>query len=84
MATERTWDPDTHGVVAHMSAGGFGPYHRMTCIDAPAKGDLGVRDIIHAPWRYLGAHWHPCPRCRPPAEEAGAAGVAGAPPGIAA
>lgn len=71
MTNTRNWDPETTGVVAHMSAGGFGLYHRQTCIEAPEKGDAGVRDIIHAPWKYLSAHWAPCPRCRPP-HEAGA------------
>ena len=29
-------------------------------------GDPGVRDVVHGPWRYLAAHWEPCPRCAPP------------------
>jgi hypothetical protein len=76
MTMDKNWDPDTHGVVAHMSAGGFGSYHRMACVDAPAKGEDGVRDIIHAPWRYLGSHWEPCPRCRPPRDETGSSQIA--------
>ncbi|MEW6582209.1 MAG: hypothetical protein AB1416_05560 [Actinomycetota bacterium] len=76
MTIERHWDPASHGVVAHMSAGGFGRYHRIGCADAPARGDGGVRDIIHAPWRYLAAHWAPCPRCRPPRDDAGRAPLA--------
>lgn len=74
MTITRNWDPETTGVVAHMSAGGFGHYHRQGCIEAPEKGDPGVRDIIHAPWRYLAVHWAPCPRCRPPHAMDGDAG----------
>jgi hypothetical protein len=65
--------PDRHlttaetGCVAHMSAGGWGHYHRESCPQAPRRGDLGVRDVVHGPWRYLSAHWTPCPVCRPPA-----------------
>ncbi len=55
------------GCVAHMSAGGWGHYHRESCPRAPRRGDLGVRDVVHGPWRYLSAHWAPCPVCRPPA-----------------
>lgn len=55
------------GVVAHLSAGGWGRYHRQDCPRAPRRGDDGVRDVIHGPWRYLAAHWRPCPVCRPPA-----------------
>lgn len=60
---------ETHevGVVARLSSGGWSPYHRHGCADAPHRGDAGVRDVIHGPWRYLAAHWQPCPRCRPPA-----------------
>ena len=58
------------GAVAHLSAGGWGHYHRSDCPDAPRRGDAGVRDVVHGPWRYLAAHWRPCPRCRPPAPEA--------------
>ncbi len=54
------------GCVAHMSVGGWGRYHREDCPDAPHRGDLGVRDVVHGPWRYLAAHWQPCPRCAPP------------------
>jgi hypothetical protein len=60
-------DPALEGVVGHHSAGGFGHYHRLDCPDAPERGDRGVRGLIHGPWRYLASHWHPCPRCRPPA-----------------
>ena len=58
----------TEGVVAHFSRGGFGAYHRLDCPDAPHRGDPGVRDTIHGPWRYLSAHWAPCPVCRPPVD----------------
>ena len=61
---------DETGAVAHLSAGGWGHYHRSDCPDAPHRGDAGVRDVVHGPWRYLAAHWRPCPRCRPPAPEA--------------
>ncbi len=55
------------GVVARRSSGGWGPYHRPECAQAPHRGDPDVRDVIHGPWRYLSAHWAPCPVCRPPA-----------------
>ena len=58
------------GAVAHLSAGGWGHYHRRDCPDAPHRGDEGVRDVVHGPWRYLAAHFRPCPRCRPPEAEA--------------
>jgi hypothetical protein len=58
------------GAVAHLSAGGWGHYHRRSCPDAPLRGEPGVRDVVHGPWRYLAAHWRPCPRCRPPVPEA--------------
>jgi hypothetical protein len=58
------------GAVAHLSAGGWGYYHRADCPDAPHRGDAGVRDVVHGPWRYLAAHFRPCPRCRPPEAEA--------------
>jgi hypothetical protein len=70
MTNDRQWDPETHGVVGHYSEGGFGHYHRQTCIDAPHRGEPGVRDTIHAPWKYLAAHWRPCPCCRPPRDAA--------------
>jgi hypothetical protein len=54
------------GSVARMSAGGWGRYHRDDCPEAPHRGDPGVRDVVHGPWRYLAAHWQPCPRCAPP------------------
>ena len=54
------------GCVAHMSEGGWGHYHREDCALAPHRGELGVRDMVHGPWRYLSAHWEPCPVCRPP------------------
>jgi hypothetical protein len=38
----------------------------MTCSDAPRRGDIGVRDVIHGPWRYLSSHWTPCSLCLPP------------------
>jgi hypothetical protein len=57
------------GSVAHLSAGGWGHYHRRDCDEAPRRGDAGVRDVVHGPWRYLAAHWRPCPLCRPPAAE---------------
>jgi len=56
----------TEGVVAHYSKGGFGPYHRLDCPEAPHRGDPGVRDTIHGPWRYLASHWAPCLVCSPP------------------
>jgi hypothetical protein len=58
---------DETGAVAHLSAGGWGRYHRRDCPDAPRRGDAGIRDVVRGPWRYLAAHWAPCPRCRPPA-----------------
>lgn len=61
-------DPQLCGVVARQTSGGFGPYHRLTCPSAPRRGETGVRDLIHGPWRYLAAHWQACPACRPPAE----------------
>jgi hypothetical protein len=54
------------GCVAHLSAGGWGRYHRMDCAEAPRRGDVGVRDVIHGPWRYLSSHWAPCSLCLPP------------------
>jgi len=54
------------GCVAHLSAGGWGDYHRLGCSEAPHRGDIGVRDVIHGPWRYLSAHWTPCSLCLPP------------------
>lgn len=54
------------GRVARMSEGGWGRYHRDDCTEAPHRGDPGVRDVVHGPWRYLAAHWQPCPRCAPP------------------
>ena len=63
----RVRDADAEGVVAHRSVGGFGHYHRLGCPDAPHRGEPGVRTLIHGPWRYLSAHWQPCPRCAPPA-----------------
>jgi len=58
----------TEGVVGHFSTGGFGPYHRLDCPDAPHRGDPGVRDTIHGPWRYLSSHWAPCALCSPPSD----------------
>lgn len=58
--------PDQSGVVARHSSGGWGQYHRQECPEAPHRGEPGVRDVIHGPWRYLAAHWTPCPACRPP------------------
>jgi hypothetical protein len=43
------------GSVAHLSAGGWGRYHRDDCPDAPHRGDAGVRDVVHGPWKYLAA-----------------------------
>lgn len=63
----------TDGVVAHYSRGGFSRYHRLDCPEAPHRGDPGVRDTIHGPWRYLSAHWPPCPVCRPPVGSADSA-----------
>jgi hypothetical protein len=65
----RVRDPHAEGVVAHLSAGGYSVYHRLDCPHAPLRGESGVRDLIHGPWRYLAAHWHPCQVCRPPAGE---------------
>jgi hypothetical protein len=65
--TSRRPEAAETGCVAHLSEGGWGPYHRRDCPDAPRRGERGVRDVIHGPWRYLSAHWLPCPRCRPPA-----------------
>jgi hypothetical protein len=59
-------DHAASGVVARLSTGGWTAYHRQGCIDAPHRGEPGVRDVIHGPWRYLASHWSPCPRCRPP------------------
>ncbi len=61
------------GCVARMSAGGWSRYHREACAEAPHRGDPGVRDVVHGPWRYLAAHWQPCERCAPPAPEERAA-----------
>lgn len=61
----------TEGVVAHYSRGGFGQYHRLDCAEAPHRGDPGIRDTIHGPWKYLASHWSPCPVCRPPADGMG-------------
>jgi hypothetical protein len=55
------------GAVAHLSEGGWTHYHRLDCPEAPQRRDPGVRHVVHGPWRYLAAHWQPCPRCRPPA-----------------
>lgn len=68
----RMSDAAEAGVVARLSAGGWTHYHREGCIDAPHRGEPGVRDLIHGPWLYLSRHWAPCPRCRPPAAGAGA------------
>jgi hypothetical protein len=68
----RARDAAQQGVVARLSAGGWGFYHRMDCPEAPHVG-AGVRDVVHGPWRYLAAHWEPCPVCRPPAAGAAAA-----------
>jgi hypothetical protein len=57
------------GTVAHLSAGGWTRYHRLDCPDAPHRRDAGVRHVIYGPWRYMAAHWQPCPRCRPPAPD---------------
>lgn len=64
---ERRREAADTGCVARMSAGGWGLYHRHECPEAPHRGDPGVRDVVHGPWRYLAAHWAPCPRCAPPA-----------------
>jgi hypothetical protein len=61
--------PTDSGCVGRMSAGGWGAYHRRDCPEAPRRGDPGVRDVVHGPWRYLAAHWRPCPRCAPPGAE---------------
>ena len=68
-STERPGAAET-GCVAHLSAGGWGEYHRTDCREAPHRGDAGVRDVIHGPWRYLSAHWKPCTLCLPPVEVA--------------
>jgi hypothetical protein len=65
----RSRDLAKEGAVARLSAGGWGLYHRMDCRDAPHMGEDGVRAVIHGPWRYLAAHWRPCPVCRPPADD---------------
>ncbi len=70
MTTNFTRDLATaeeRGVVGRLSEGGWGYYHNAWCADAPHPGEPGVRDTIQAPWQYLGLHWQPCPRCRPPA-----------------
>lgn len=59
------------GAVARMSAGGWSTYHRPGCELAPHRGDPGVRDVVRGPWRYLAAHWSPCPVCRPPVADPG-------------
>lgn len=59
-------DPAAAGIVARLSAGGYGHYHRTSCPQAPVRGAAGQRDRIRGPWRYLAAHWQPCPICRPP------------------
>ncbi|MGD9695509.1 MAG: hypothetical protein AB7V42_07615 [Thermoleophilia bacterium] len=56
------------GIVARRSAGGWSEYHRPECPLAPHRGDPGVRGVVRGPWRYLAAHWAPCPDCRPPVE----------------
>ena len=63
---ERRAAEGERGVVGHLSEGGWSLYHRDTCPDAPFRGEPGIRDTIRAPWGYLGQHWKPCPRCRPP------------------
>jgi hypothetical protein len=65
----RARDATREGVVARDSDGRWGPYHRMTCVRAPHRGDPGVRDVVHGPWRYLSHHWAPCDLCRPPVED---------------
>lgn len=62
----RVRDGAHEGVVGRFSVGGWGHYHRSECARAPRRGDVGVRDVVHGPWRYLSAHWAPCPACRPP------------------
>ena len=66
MTIERRPGAVESGCVARMSEGGWGRYHRDECPDAPRRGDTGVRDVVHGPWRYLAAHWQPCLRCAPP------------------
>lgn len=61
------------GCVAHLSEGGWGYYHRPECAFAPHRGEPGVRHVVHGPWRYLSAHWRPCPVCAPPVVELPAA-----------
>jgi hypothetical protein len=58
-------DAAREGVVGRQTAGGWGHYHRMDCALAPRMGD-GVGKVVHGPWRYLAAHWDPCPVCAPP------------------
>ena len=41
--------PTRRAAVAHLSAGGWGRYHRRDCPDAPRRGDAGVRDVVHGP-----------------------------------
>jgi hypothetical protein len=65
----RTRDPIAEGVVGRLSRGGWTHYHRLGCADAPGRGGAGIRDVVHGPWRYLAAHWRPCPTCRPPQSE---------------
>ncbi len=62
----RARDGANEGVVGRFSRGGWGYYHRAECAKAPARGTRGVRNVVRGPWRYLSAHWHPCPDCRPP------------------
>lgn len=75
MIQELTRRPEAvdSGCVAHLSEGGWGHYHRPDCAMAPHRGDPGVRHVVHGPWRYLSAHWQPCPVCRPPVVELSAA-----------
>ena len=56
------------GLVARLSDGGWGAYHRPGCPRAPRLGDEGVRSVVRGPWRYLAHHWVPCPECRPPGD----------------
>lgn len=67
--TPRTRDAVREGVVGRRSAGGWGHFHRVDCPHAPEVGD-GVRAVVHGPWRYLAAHWRPCPVCMPPVTDA--------------
>lgn len=57
---------DERGLVARLSSGGWGTYHRPGCPRAPHVGEPGVRSVIRGPWRYLASHWRPCPECDPP------------------